>query len=221
MKERILLSWSGGKDSCMTLYELQKSSEYEIDSLVTTITEDYDRISIHGVRTALLERQARSLGLPIQRVLIPKDSTNEMYESRMNAILVQNKAKGIQRMAFGDLFLEDVKKYRERHMEKIDMAGLFPIWKRNTSEIMRTFLKSGFKAVTVFVDLKVLARSFVGRVVDQGFLDELPPHIDPCGENGEFHTFVFDGPIFNEEVKFSLGELVVRDDLCFCDLLPR
>ena len=221
MKERILLSWSGGKDSCMTLYELQKSHEYEIDSLLTTITEDYDRISIHGVRTTLLKRQARSLGIPLQKVLIPKDSTNEVYESRMNAILLQNKAKGIRSMAFGDLFLEDVKKYRERHLREIGMAGLFPIWKRNTNEIMRTFLNSGFKAVTVFVDLKVLARSFVGRIIDKRFLDELPPHIDLCGENGEFHTFVFDGPIFNEEVKFSLGELVVRNGLCFCDLLPR
>ncbi len=114
-------------------------------------------------------------------------------------------------MAFGNLFL-DVKKYRERHLREIGMAGLFPIWKRNTSEIMRTFLNSRFKAVTVFVDLKVLALSFVGRVIDKRFLDELPPHIDPCGENGEFHTFAFDGPVFNEEVKYSLGELVVRND---------
>jgi len=124
-------------------------------------------------------------------------------------------------MAFGDLFLEDVKKYRERHLGKLVWPAHFPIWKRNTSEIMRTFLNSGFKAVTVFVDLKVLARSFVGRIIDKRFLDELPPHIDLCGENGEFHTFVFVGPIFNEEVKFSLGELVVRNGLCFCDLLPR
>ncbi|TDI87855.1 MAG: diphthine--ammonia ligase [Caldithrix sp.] len=220
MKEKILLSWSGGKDSAMALYEIQKGRNYDISALLTTITDDYDRISIHGVRRVLLEQQAKSLGLPLQKALIPKDSTNEIYESRINAVLANHKEEGIDSVAFGDLFLEDIKKYREAHLGKIGMRGLFPIWHRDTTELLNTFLQLGFKAIIVCVNLKMLDGSFAGKTIDGKFLDELPSNIDPCGENGEFHSFVFDGPIFDEEVKFTLGETVVRNDACFCDLLP-
>jgi len=221
MKEKILLSWSGGKDSAMALYEIQKGRNYDISALLTTITDDYDRISIHGVRRVLLEQQAKSLGHPLQKVLIPKRSTNEIYEARINAVLASHKEQGIDSVAFGDLFLGDIKKYRQAHLAKIGMQGLFPIWQRDTTEMLKTFLQLGFKAIIVCVDLRTLAGSFVGKMIDGKFLDELPSNIDPCGENGEFHTFVFDGPIFDEEVKFALGKTVVKNDSCFCDLLPK
>ncbi len=205
----------------MALYEIQKARNYDISALLTTITDDYDRISIHGVRRVLLEQQAKSLGLPLQKVLIPKRSTNEIYEARINAVLASHKEQGIDSVAFGDLFLEDIKKYRQAHLAKIGMQGLFPIWQRDTTEMLKTFLQLGFKAIIVCVDLRMLAGSFVGKMIDGKFLDELPSNIDPCGENGEFHTFVFDGPIFDEEVKFALGKTVVKNDSCFCDLLPK
>ncbi|TDI87364.1 MAG: ATP-binding protein, partial [Caldithrix sp.] len=167
------------------------------------------------------EQQAKSLGHPLQKVLIPKRSTNEIYEARINAVLASHKEQGIDSVAFGDLFLEDIKKYRQAHLAKIGMQGLFPIWQRDTTEMLKTFLQLGFKAIIVCVDLRTLAGSFVGKMIDGKFLDELPSNIDPCGENGEFHTFVFDGPIFDEEVKFALGKTVVKNDSCFCDLLPK
>lgn len=219
-KEKILLSWSGGKDSAMALYEIQKARSYDVSALLTTVTEAYDRISIHGVRRLLLEQQAKSMGFPLQKAFIPKDSTNEIYESRINAVLANHKERGINSVAFGDLFLEDIKKYRQAHLAKIGMQGLFPIWQRDTTEILSSFLQLGFQAIIVCVNLRMLDGSFAGKVIDKKFIDELPSNIDPCGENGEFHSFVYDGPIFNEEVKFTLGETVVRNDACFCDLLP-
>jgi uncharacterized protein (TIGR00290 family) len=218
--EGVLVSWSGGKDSCLALYEIQKTPNLHVEALLTTLTRDFDRISMHGVRRALLERQAASLGLPLQQILISKDATNEEYESKMGEALSAYRDSGIDRVAFGDLFLQDIRAYRERLLAKHDMVGLYPIWGRDTSKLIREFIEAGFKTAVVCVDPAQLDPSFVGRVIDDEFLAQLPPGVDPCGENGEFHTFVFDGPIFRNPVKFSFGEIVCRDSFWFCDLVP-
>ena len=191
-----------------------------VEALLTTLTRDYDRISMHGVRRILLERQAASLGLPLHPILISKGATNEEYELKMGEAFSAYRAQGIASIAFGDLFLEDIRAYRQRLLARHDMAGLYPIWGRDTSQLIREFLDLGFKTAVVCVDPAQLDPSFVGRVIDDEFLEELPPHVDSCGENGEFHTFVFDGPMFKNAVKFSFGEVVCRDSFWFCDLLP-
>ena len=218
--ERVILAWSGGKDSAMSLYEIQKGKQYEIVSLLTTITKDYDRVSMHGVRRTLIEQQAHSLGLPIEEVFISKDSSNEEYESKMGDVLIKYKNKGVSSVVFGDIFLEGVRTYREENLSKLGMKGVFPLWGRDTAELTRFFISLGFKAVIACLDLKLLAKKFAGRIIDEQFLLELPPNIDPAGENGEYHSFVFDGPIFKKGIAYTLGETVQRDSFYFCDLLP-
>jgi uncharacterized protein (TIGR00290 family) len=220
MAEDILFCWSGGKDSAMALHALQLAQEHRISALLTTVTEEYDRISMHGVRRVLLERQAESLGLLLHKVLIPPQCINATYEARMKEALGEYLAQGVRRVAFGDIFLEDLRVYREKNLEQLGMTGVFPIWKRDTRELARDFLRLGFRAITVCVDPRVLDPSFAGRELDQSFFDDLPPGADPCGENGEFHTFVYDGPVFREPIRFQTGEKVMRDGFCFCDLLP-
>jgi len=217
----VLVSWSGGKDSCFALCEVQTTPNIRVEALLTTVTRDFDRISMHGVRRTLLERQAASLGVPLHQILISKGATNEEYESKMGEALSAYNERGIDSVVFGDLFLEDIRAYRERLLAQHNMYGLYPIWKRDTSSLIRQFIRLGFKTIVVCVDPAQLAPSFVGRVIDEEFLSQLPPHIDPCGENGEFHTFVFDGPTFKDPVKFFLGEIVFRDSFWFCDLLPE
>jgi uncharacterized protein (TIGR00290 family) len=220
MAKDILFCWSGGKDSALALYEIRKANDYRVAALLTTVTEDYDRISMHGVRCALLERQAEELGLPLKKVLIPKDSTNDIYESRMRALLEEGLRAGIDTVAFGDIFLEDLKLYRERNLAQLGMKALFPIWKRETSELAQTFIRLGFQAALACVDTAILDASFAGRAYDQDLLRDLPAGVDPCGENGEFHSFAFDGPIFRHRVQHTRGEVVQRDHYCFCDFLP-
>jgi uncharacterized protein (TIGR00290 family) len=220
VSKKTLLSWSGGKDSARALYEIQKGSDYGVAALLTTLTEDYDRISMHGVRRVLLERQADALGLPLQKIYIPKDATNGLYESRLRASLEEGLRGGIDTVAFGDIFLEDLKQYREKNLAQLGMKGLFPIWKRDSRELASSFIQLGFKAVVVCVDSKALEQSFVGKVIDQDFLRRLPGGVDPCGENGEFHSFVYDGPIFRGKVGYVVGETVFRDAFWFCDLQP-
>jgi uncharacterized protein (TIGR00290 family) len=218
--EKILLCWSGGKDSAMALHELQKSRKCEVISLLTTITEGYDRVSLHGVRRALVRKQAQSLGLPLEEVFIPQDCPDQEYESRMRAALAGFREAAVSRVAFGDIFLEEVRRYREDNLSRLDMKGLFPLWGRDTAELIPSFIALGFQAVTVCVDAKVLDNGFVGRILDRDFLASLPAGIDPAGENGEFHSFVFNGPIFKEKISYGLGDKVCRDSLHFCDLLP-
>ena len=220
MSNDIFLSWSGGKDSSLALYEIQKAQQHKVAALLTTITEDYDRISMHGVRRVLLEQQAEALGLPLKKILIPKDASNAIYESRMRTLLEEGLGEGVDSVAFGDIFLEDLKLYREKNLAQLGMKGLFPIWKRDSSELARTFIGLGFKAVLVCVDTAILDPTFAGRPFDQDLLRDLPPNVDPCGENGEFHSFAFDGPIFKRKVDCRLGEVVRRDHYCFCDLVP-
>ncbi len=167
MSKNIFLSWSGGKDSALALYEIQKANSHNVAALLTTITEDYDRISMHGVRRALLEQQAEALELPVKKILIPKDSTNAIYEARMRALLEEGLREGIDTVAFGDIFLEDLKLYREKNLAQLGMKGLFPIWKRDSAELARTFIGLGFKAVLVCVDAAILDPSFAGRPYDR------------------------------------------------------
>ena len=221
MAQKVLFTWSGGKDSALSLYVLRKFHNYEIAALLASVTEDYDRISMHGVRRVLLEQQAQSLGLPLEMLYITRNSSNEEYEAKLKDKLLQYKSKGVSSVVFGDIFLEDLRKYRENNLAQIGMEGIFPIWKRDTTELAHTFIDLDFKAVITCVDSQSLDGKFVGRYFDNSFLSELPPKVDPCGENGEFHTFVYDGPIFSERIRFRRGKIVLRDNrFYFCDLIP-
>jgi len=219
--EKVLFCWSGGKDSAISLYEIQKSQKYEILALLTTITSDYDRVSMHGVPRTLVERQAHSLGLPLEKNSISKGCSNEEYESKMREILIRFKQAGVSSVVFGDIFLKGVRKYREDNLSQLGMKGIFPIWGRDTAEVTRSFIELGFQAIVTCVNSKVLGEGFLGRVLDKHFLSELPPDVDPAGENGEFHSFVFDGPIFKKRIGYTLGEQVLRDSFYFRDLLPE
>jgi uncharacterized protein (TIGR00290 family) len=216
----VVMSWSGGKDSCIALHDIQKTEKYRVAALLTTVTRDYDRISMHGVRRILLEQQADSLGLPLREVFISKGASNQEYETAMEAAFSEYREQGIDSIVFGDLFLEDIKVYREQFLARHHMRGLFPVWKRDTPGFIKEFIQLGFKAVVTCVDSKVLDQSYAGRLIDEDFLLSLPVDVDPCGENGEFHSFVYDGPIFTSPVKFSIGETVLREKFWFCDLLP-
>ncbi len=205
----------------LALYELHKNKNYEIVSLLTTITQDYDRISMHGVRTILLEMQAESLGLPLEKVFITKDTTNEQYECKMWEVMAKYQAAGVSSVVFGDIFLEDLRKYREDNLSKTGMKGIFPIWKRDTAELAHEFIESGFKTVITCIDSNHLDKTFIGSAFDEQFLSRLPSTVDPCGENGEFHSFVYDGPIFRDRILHTTGKVVLRENrFYFCDLLP-
>lgn len=213
--------WSGGKDGAAALAEVREAGRYEVLSLVTTITEGYDRISVHGVRVALLERQAGALGLPVRTVGIPKTCTNEEYESRMLGALSAYRARGAGHAIAGDIFLGDVRAYRESLFARAGLEGVFPLWGRDTSALARGVIDAGFRAVATCVDARVLGEGFAGRGFDLEFLASLPPTADPCGENGEFHTFVCDGPGFGRRVPFELGDVVLRDGrFYYADLIP-
>ncbi|HZX35349.1 MAG TPA: diphthine--ammonia ligase [Thermodesulfobacteriota bacterium] len=218
--KKVIFAWSGGKDSSMALDEISRRPDVRVVALLTTVTRDYKRISMHGVRETLLERQARSIGAPLEKVFISKNSSNEEYEAGMRTLLLKYKAEGAESVAFGDIFLEDLKKYREDNLAKIGMSGIFPIWKKDSKELAKGFVKKGFKAIITCVDTDKLDARFAGRLFDEGFLSELPATVDPCGENGEFHSFAFDGPIFKTPVEFKIGETVLRDSrFNYCDLL--
>lgn len=205
----------------MALYYVQQDEGVNVESLVTTVTEAYDRISMHGVRRSLLKQQSESIGIPVEEVIIPKACSMEEYDDRFREKLLTFKGKGVRQVVIGDIFLEDLKKYREERLAEVGMAGIFPIWKRDTSELAQTFIDLGFKAIITCIDSKVLDKKFVGRDFDQQFLDDLPPKIDPCGENGEFHSFVTDGPIFQHAISCEKGDIVLRDNrFYFCDLIP-
>jgi uncharacterized protein (TIGR00290 family) len=203
----------------MALYTLQQQNEYRVAALLTTLTEPYDRISMHGVRRELLHRQAESIGLPLHEVFIPPQCVNPVYEARMEEALLFHYNRGVRKVAFGDIFLEDLRIYRENNLARIGMTALFPIWRRDTRELIQFFHTQGFRSVAACIDSRVLDRRFAGRELDASFFEELPPKVDPCGENGEFHTFVFDGPIFRAPIAIRTGEVVERDSFLFCDLL--
>ncbi|HSY34054.1 MAG TPA: ATP-binding protein [Verrucomicrobiae bacterium] len=217
--EPVLFCWSGGKDSAMALHALVQDPRVRVVALLTTVTEGYDRVSMHGVRRELLQRQAESIGLPLHEVFIPPQCINSIYEARMEAALRTHFENGIRKVAFGDIFLQDLRAYREKNLARIGMTALFPIWKRDSRELIESFHAHGFRSIAVCVNPKVLDRNFAGRELDASFFADLPAHADCCGENGEFHTFAFDGPIFKDAVRFRVGERVERDSFVFCDLL--
>lgn len=217
---RVALSWSGGKDSCMALAELQREGRYAVAGLLTMVTREYDRVSMHGVRRQLLERQAESLGYPLHPVFLSRGADNAEYEDRMKEALARLGESGVTAVAFGDLFLQDVRAYRERLVAEAGFQAVFPIWGRETGSLARTFIEAGYRAIVTCVDPRVLDPSFAGHMIDGDFLRRLPPEVDPCGENGEFHSFVVDGPIFRAPVGCEVGKTVVRDSFCFCDLVP-
>jgi uncharacterized protein (TIGR00290 family) len=220
MKEKAIASWSGGKDSALALYETQK--HYDIVALLTTVTEGYDRISMHGVRTSLLERQAESLGYALQKVIISPTCSNDEYEAKMRVALERYRNACVTSVICGDIFLEDVRRYREEKLFTVGLKGVFPLWKRDTTKMAHQFIKLGFQAVLCCVDTNVLGEDFAGRLYDENLLTELPPGVDPCGENGEFHSFVFDGPNMKKPVDCGTGERVLRENrFCYCDLVPR
>ncbi|OCA85816.1 hypothetical protein A8F94_13165 [Bacillus sp. FJAT-27225] len=218
MKERIAISWSGGKDSCFALYTLLKDDKYIVDSLFTTIIKDDKRIISHGVRESLLEKQADSLGLPLKKMYIPVDCPNEIYQEQMDHMLGSLKKDGVTAVMFGDILLEDIRKYRESIVFKHDMKAVFPLWGENTNKLIKEFVTMGFETITTCIDREKLGSEFLGRVIDSNFLKELPAHVDPCGENGEFHTFCYDGPLFNSKVEFVLGEKINKGTFQFCDM---
>ena len=220
-KTDLIFAWSGGKDSAMGLYEILRNPQYRVASLLTTVTEDYGRVSMHGVRRELLHEQAEALSLPLVEVGIGKDADNAEYEAKMGAELMRWKARGVETVAFADIFLEDLRRYREENLAKAGMKAVFPIWKVATTELSRRFIGLGFRAVLTCVDTQKLDASFAGRDYDEALLRDLPASVDPCGENGEFHSFVHAGPIFPHPIAVTRGEVVLRDGrFAFCDLIP-
>jgi len=192
----------------------------QVEALLTTITRDFDRVSMHGVRRALLDQQAESLGLPLYAVEISRAAGNEEYQAAMAAALAEHRSRGIEDVVFGDLYLADIRAYRDALLARHRMRGIYPLWGRDTAGLMRDFLGLGFRCVVVCVDPSKLDPRFAGRIIDDQFLSELPSGVDPCGENGEFHTFVYDGPNFVRPIAFTFGEIVLRDGFWFADLVP-
>lgn len=229
MSFRSIFNWSGGKDSALALHYTLQNKDYNIERLITTVNVTYGRISMHGVRTALLDKQAELLGLPVQKLLLQEQPTMTEYNEAMTALMSNLKQEGFTHSIFGDIFLEDLRKYREDKLAEQDFSAYFPLWKRDTTELVHEFLDLGFKTITVCVKSELLDESFAGRVIDKDFLKDLPANVDPCGENGEFHTFVFDGPIFKKPIPFTVGEKVFREykapenkeDNCFSDDKPK
>lgn len=229
MAHKSYFNWSGGKDSSLALYHALQEKDYSIERLLTNVNSQYRRISMHGVREVLLEAQAAAIGLPLQKLILPDQPSMAEYEMHMMTTMKGLKDEGFTHAFFGDIFLEDLKRYREEQLARVDIQARFPIWKRNTKELMHEFIDLGFKTIIVCTKAELLDESFVGRVIDGDFLKDLPDEVDPCGENGEFHTFVFDGPIFHQPVSFAIGEKVFREyaapkddsDRCFTGKPPR
>ncbi|RZS93770.1 diphthine--ammonia ligase [Aquimarina brevivitae] len=237
-------NWSSGKDSALALYQIQKSQFLKVSKLVTTVNAEYDRVSMHGLRIELLEQQAQQMNIPLHKIFLPGNVSMKQYDSIMVDEMNLLKRQGFTDCIFGDIFLEDLKAYREAKLHTVGITAHFPLWKKNTKQLMESFIEDGFKAITVCVNANYLDDTFCGRIIDEAFINELPANVDPCGENGEFHTFVFDGPIFSKPVDFEIGEKVLRtyelseddEDNCFskkdepanwdnsfwyCDLLPK
>ena len=210
MSQKALMNWSGGKDSALALYHVLQNKAYEVRCLLTSINDSFQRISMHGVREALLDQQAQKLSIELIKLRLPETSSPEEYDLRMAQTLQPLAANGITQSVFGDIFLEDLRLYRENQLATVGMQGVFPLWKRPSLELLAEFWDLGFKTIVVSVNGNVLDPSFCGRVLDHDFLKELPKNIDPCGENGEFHTFVFEAPYFSQPIDFQKGETVEK-----------
>jgi len=224
--KKAIFNWSGGKDSAMALYQVQQEKQFDIQYLMTSVNATSERISMHGVRNDLLEAQAKSLGLPLKKLFLPESSEMDVYEKHLFEIMNRFKTEGIDYSIFGDIFLEDLKVYREKQLQKVDMQGVFPLWKKDTQYLIEQFIDLGFKTILTAVDESKLTKEFAGRVIDKDFLKDLPSNVDPCGENGEFHTFVYDGPNFKKSIAFEIGETIHKKysydkeyGFWFCDLI--
>jgi uncharacterized protein (TIGR00290 family) len=214
------LAWSSGKDSAWALHVIRQSGEFEVLALLTTVNQTYSRVAMHAVRESLVEMQAAAAGLPLVKVPIPSPCTNEIYEQAMGEAMTRARAEGVRHVVFGDLFLEDIRAYREKQLADCGMTPVFPLWGRNTRQLAEEMIAHGLSAYLTCVDPRKLDRSFAGRRFDAEFLNVLPSSVDPCGENGEFHTFANDGPMFKHAVPVTAGEIVERDGFVFVDFLP-
>jgi uncharacterized protein (TIGR00290 family) len=220
MSKRILLSWSSGKDSAWALHLLRQNPEVEVVGLFTTLNAEFDRVAMHAVRSELLRRQAETVGLPLHTIPLPWPCPNERYETLMGEFIDGARRDGIEGMAFGDLFLEDIRAYREEKLRGTGIEPIFPVWGIPTDALAHEMVSGGLRAVVTCVDPRQLSPEFAGRTYDAAFLADLPPTADPCGERGEFHTFCSDGPMFRRPVAVTVGETVERDGFVFTDLLP-
>lgn len=223
--KKAYLNWSSGKDAAFALYKILQEKEYKIEKLVTTVNTETDRVSMHGLPVSLLQQQAGSIGIPLHRIEFHGNIGMQTYNQIMELETKKLLDEGLTYSVFGDIFLEDLKEYREKHLAEVGIKAVFPLWKLDTRELLQDFIRSGFKAIVICVNAEKLDRSFCGRIIDLNFLNDLPDNVDPCGENGEFHTFVFDGPIFKKPVKFEKSEIVEKtykplenkEDNCFSD----
>ena len=221
--KKAYLNWSSGKDSALALYYILKDKEYAVENLLTTTNAELNRVSMHGLRNEVVKRQAKSLQIPLKLVEVPSDTSMQSYNSTMQKVTSELLEQGYTHSIFGDIFLQDLREYRENQLAQVRMEAVFPLWKKNTGQLMRDFLNLKFKAIVICTNSKYLDKSFCGRIIDDQFLKDLPANVDPCGENGEFHTFVFDGPIFKNSIDFKIGEKVKKsyapttsgDDSCF------
>ncbi len=220
MARRALLSWSSGKDSAWALHVLRRAPDIEVIGLMTTLNAAHNRVAMHSTRLAIVEAQARALGLPLYTIPLPWPCSNEAYERAMDRALRDALGRGATHIAFGDLFLEDIRAYRIKQLEGSGLTPLFPLWHEPTGPLARRMIDAGVEAVVTCVDLGKLPPSFAGRRFDHAFLDDLPEGVDPCGENGEFHTCVLAGPMFSKPLSARLGRRVERDGFCFCDVVP-
>lgn len=226
--QKTFFNWSSGKDSAMALHALRQNPEYSVEALLTSVNAAHDRVSMHGVRRELLAAQAKAIGLPLTTIELPETPDMATYESAMQQAVGNLRSGGFTTAAFGDIFLEDLREYREQKLAVQGLAAVFPLWKRDTRELMEHFVSTGFQAVVACVDTRVLDAAFAGRLIDRQFLHDLPAGVDPCGENGEFHTFCFAGPVFHHAIPIRIGERVQRSypapagqgsaEFCFCDI---
>ncbi len=219
-KQKVLLSWSGGKDSVVSLFEL-KSPEFKLQGLVTNVDESSNRCKAHQVRMELIEAQALSLEMPLIKVSLSEGAPNTEFETKLSDALKPAKKKGLEGIAFGDLHLEDLRKYREEALSKMELKAVFPVWKWSSEEVLKVFLGLGYKGIVVAVDTKKLPLAFVGRPYDREFVNSLPSSVDPCGENGEFHTFVYDGPFFQQTIHFDKVQVYEKNGIGYQDLKLR
>lgn len=208
--KKTYFNWSSGKDSALALYKMQQNKEHNLDLLVTTTNKNFDRVSMHGLRNELLFKQADSIGVKLNTIEFPADVTMDLYSEIMKTSMNSLVEKKYTHAVFGDIFLEDLKAYRDSKLAEVNIKGVYPLWKKDTKTLIKEFLDLGFKAITVCVNAKLLGKEFVGRIIDEKFINDLPENVDVCGENGEFHTFVYDGPIFNYPIDFSLREKVLK-----------
>lgn len=208
---KTLMNWSGGKDSALALWRIQQTNQYDVKTLLTTFNEAYRRVSMHGVREELLDQQARRLGLPMTKLRLPEQSSMGDYQQRMENVLRPIIDQGITHSVFGDIFLEDLRQWRESQLAQVGLTGVFPLWKDTSLDLLNEFWTAGFATIVVSVNAQKLDASFCGRVLDAAFVADLPPDVDPCGENGEFHTFVYQAPYFAEPIHFTIGETVTKE----------